>query len=95
VVRGNHIPRRVLRTRRAQRVLEGRDIVVPEFAFGIVGFTDFPVAGRIIGRMVEISMSGSGEGPGGATRPGYSTTLVAVSLALNSLSRYRLRSNTK
>lgn len=26
--------------------------------------------------MVEISMSGSGEGPGGATRPGYSTEAI-------------------
>jgi hypothetical protein len=33
---------------RAERILESHNIIVPPLAFGVIGFADLPVAGRIV-----------------------------------------------
>ena len=45
--------------------------------------------------MVEISLSGSGEGPGWATAPGYSTESFSADLPISIIGEWRLLAGSR
>src|SRR5262249_43885811 len=53
VVRGNYVPRRMLGARRAERLLERLEVVVPVGALGQVGGGELPVFGGVVEPLQE------------------------------------------
>ena len=53
VVRWNDEPRRVCGAAAREGFFVGRDIIVPESAFLVVGLADFPLPGRVVEALLE------------------------------------------